>query len=59
MRDPARIRPILARLATVWQQHPGMRLSQLVLNAQADPDLYYMEDGELIAKIEATYKLKE
>jgi len=32
-RDPDRIAPVLEELRHVWEQHPDLRLGQLVVNA--------------------------
>lgn len=59
MRDPARINPTLSAIAEIWERHPDLRLGQL-LSAAADyarngrrgPDLFQMEDGELLRGLE-------
>ena len=35
---------------------PDIRLGQLLLNVLKDPELYYIEDEELIAKLKEFYK---
>lgn len=49
MRDPNRIKRILAALEAKWQQHPDFRLGQLliaVVGAHPNyPDLFYVEDS--------------
>lgn len=49
MRDPARIRPLLDKLATLWEQHPDWRFGQLVHIIRAShsmdaADIFYIED---------------
>jgi hypothetical protein len=44
--------PLLARLSVVWEQFPSLRLGQLLLNAYPERPLYYVEDDELIEKVE-------
>ena len=54
MRDPTRIPWILERLGTVWDEHPDLRLGQLIENVagyemkDSKYPLYYMEDEELM-----------
>jgi uncharacterized protein YihD (DUF1040 family) len=54
MRDTKRIPEILAKLRKVWEEHPDMRLAQLLGNI-FDKLPYYMEDDEFIKAIEAYY----
>ena len=57
MRDPARIRPLLDRLALLWETHPDLRLGQLIQGGFArDHDLFYTEDEQLISTLESVYK---
>lgn len=53
MRDPKRIPKILKELQKVWEKHPDLRLGQLLLNLGFD--FYYVEDKELIKKLENMY----
>jgi hypothetical protein len=50
MRDPARIRRILAKLAQVWESSPDQRLGQLIFNLYLpdDPvsDIWNKEDSD-------------
>lgn len=58
MRDPTRIKPILAALEEAWAKCPDMRLSQLLMccaSTQVDLDpsnLFYVEDAILLDGIE-------
>lgn len=51
MRDPKRIRQVLARLEWAWERHPDLRLGPIIVNA-AGLDPFYVEDEELIKRIE-------
>jgi hypothetical protein len=56
MRDPKRIDKILARVREVWKTYPDLRLLQLLLNTlPKDSMAYYIEDDELMKRIEAQY----
>ena len=58
MRDPDRIKPILAQIETYWKKHPDLRLAQLISNANStsrvrrdlphDNDVFYLEDDDLL-----------
>ncbi len=55
MRDPERIKRVVALLEEVWQLVPDWRLTQLVINA-ADKDhncgpVFYEEDDKLEKKL--------
>lgn len=56
MRDPARISVILQAVEEVWQAEPDLRLGQLLICAVKPhdpcPDLFYIEDEELLAKLQ-------
>jgi hypothetical protein len=60
--SPTRIAPILERLRKVWEANPDKTLGELVADAELngedefDPAVF-MEDGELIARIESAYGL--
>ena len=56
MRNLDRIDTVLNRLSVVWKRVPDLRLGQLLLNVASDPVLYYLEDEELINKIEQLYE---
>lgn len=55
MRDPDRIEKILDSLKKIWKKCPDLRLGQLLLNAARDPQLYYMEDADLITLLKGYY----
>jgi uncharacterized protein YihD (DUF1040 family) len=52
MRDPKRIYRIIARLWAHWQEHPDLRLCQLVWNLAspgvACPEFFYVEDDVIL-----------
>jgi uncharacterized protein YihD (DUF1040 family) len=54
MRKKERIQPIITRLWNVWNEHPHLRLAQLIGNVFRD-DPYHVEDEEFITKIEQYY----
>ena len=54
MRDPARIKPFMQKLAHMWQRHfPDLRFGQLMSNflgfvvAETHRDIFYIEDDEM------------
>lgn len=55
MRDPNRIYDIINRLEAIWARFPDLRLGQIILNVVNDPLLYYLEDDELIKRLEEHY----
>lgn len=55
MRDVNRIDYILEKLGNIWKKFPDLRLGQLLLNVARDPELYYIEDKELIDKLRMVY----
>lgn len=55
MRSPDRIPEILNELAAIWQKYPDLRLGQLLLNVAQDPQLYYLEDVDLILLLKEFY----
>lgn len=56
MRNKDRIDIIINRLENIWLEFPDLRLGQLLLNVSNDPELYYLEDEELIKRLELFYK---
>ena len=55
MRDPRRIKKVLAALRVVWEENPDMRLGQLICNAVREDMLYYIEDDTLVKVLEKFY----
>ena len=56
MRDPARINEILSIIEKVWKKNPDLRLMQLLGNCwTSGHDPYYIEDDELLKKIQQSY----
>lgn len=54
MRDPARIKHLLALLETYWDRdgYRDLRLAQIIGNLTGKRDPYYFEDSYLIAALE-------
>ncbi|WP_075936276.1 DUF1040 family protein [Halosegnis longus] len=55
MRDPDRIPVTLEAVEEYWQEHPDLRLGQLlykIANECGYEDPFYMEEDELLAVIE-------
>jgi hypothetical protein len=61
MRDVKRIPKILRKLKEIWEKNPEMRLGQLIENAflYLGKDIYYVEDEDLIKRLEEFYSLLE
>lgn len=57
MRDINRIDFILQRLEVIWKKYPDLRLGQLIMNVGNENSLYYLEDDELIEKLERFYEV--
>lgn len=60
--DQADRQKILDRVFSVWCENPDMRLGQLLLNAlgtNGGIDLFYVEDYELAASLEAYYERRK
>jgi hypothetical protein len=58
MRDPARIGPVLSRIEEVWEQHPDLRLIQLLLAphpTQYQDMPFYVEDDTLVEALEERF----
>lgn len=55
MRDINRIDSILKELGEIWKEYPDLRLGQLILNTIKDPQLYYIEDEDLIIRLKKFY----
>jgi|GEM_PF-6037943 len=55
MKKLSRIPKIMKRLQDVWVRNHNMRLAQLLINVLPF-DFYYIEDGELIKRIERYYE---
>ncbi len=55
MRDPDRIDPLLAKLGEAWKRHPDLRLGQLLVAlvkpSEACPEVFYIEDDELLKRL--------
>jgi uncharacterized protein YihD (DUF1040 family) len=58
MRDLKRIPEILDGIKKIWEEHPDLRLGQLISNmSDRSPwPLFYIEDDELIERMEEFYQ---
>jgi uncharacterized protein YihD (DUF1040 family) len=63
MKDTKRIKLVLKRLEKVWLDHPDLRLGQLLMGitrtGETNPKLFYMEEEELLQKLDAFEKTFE
>ena len=57
MRDPNRIPKLLIRLGRLWEEHPDLRLGQLIGNYVDGVGLYYIEDELLLDTLEEAYEM--
>lgn len=49
MRDPARIKVVMAALERLWSSYPDLRFGQLVLNIEGNyDDLWNMEEPDFL-----------
>lgn len=48
MRDPDRIPAIIRDIESIWKEHPGLRLIQLLMSPEVGDRLLYVEDEELV-----------
>jgi hypothetical protein len=58
MRDPKRIPVTMNDIMHVWERFPDLRLGQLISSAMhgCGVDLYYIEDDELVKRIQEEFK---
>jgi uncharacterized protein YihD (DUF1040 family) len=58
VRDPKRIKRILAAIEKEWKKAPDLRLGQLLLASVKArcPTLFYMEDDKLVRAIQESFK---
>ena len=66
MRDPARIKPLMAKLANMWQQYvPDLRFGQLMSNflvfvvSETHQDIFFIEDDKMEELIVKFFKRDE
>jgi len=52
MRDPKRIKKVLNTIERVWNKVPDWRLGQLIVNATKQNDPFYVDDNDLIVKLD-------
>ena len=55
MRDVNRIEPMLETIRKIWLEHPDYRLMQLLGNVYGARDPYYIEDEDILSKLERMY----
>lgn len=60
MRDPNRIDETLELISNIWKKYPDLRLCQLIGNISShinneSPDLYFLEDSDLIKRLKEIY----
>lgn len=55
MRDVNRIDGMLKRIGEIWKEYPDLRLGQLLCNVVDETYLYYIEDKDLLRRIEEAY----
>lgn len=55
-RDPKRIEPMLAKIEELWKKTPQLRLGQFLGNCVSDIQLFYIEDEDLLTRLEAMYR---
>jgi len=57
MRDPDRINIVLEKIRRLWLHDPDIRLGQLLINLVEPkspcPELFYLEEKELLRKLDA------
>ena len=58
MRDPKRIEKVLSTIRRIWYKNPDLRLCQMIGNVVDSINMYYVEDDELIKRLEDLEKLK-
>jgi len=61
MRKITRIPVILEQIEQIWEKYPDLRLGQLIVNVISDSNptsLYYIEDEDLISKLQDYYGLE-
>lgn len=56
MRDPKRIKTFLKKIEELWLKNPDLRFGQLIIwlakIKEHNPELFYLEEDELLAKLE-------
>lgn len=48
MRDSKRIKRVLNEIERIWNNNRSLRLSQLIVNATENKDIFYFEDDDLL-----------
>lgn len=52
MRDPERIPVLLAAIEEYWTRNPDLRLGQLIVGVSGRFDPFFLEDEELLKRLE-------
>ena len=52
MRDPKRIDEIINKIKDIWNKYPDLRLGQLILCNVREEDLFYIDDNELLRRLD-------
>jgi len=55
MKNKDRILLMLFRIAVLWYRYSELRLGQLVINAISESEVYFIEDDELLTRLENHY----
>lgn len=50
---------ILSKILYIWRKHPTIELGKLISDAANGPELAFIEDNELIKKLEKRYLSRE
>jgi len=56
MRDPKRIKEVLALIEDIWARNPDLRLCQIIQSCYGTEDIFYVEDEELIEQLKVNYE---
>jgi len=62
MRDPNRIKPVLAAIEEYWTMHPDWRLGQIICNCGREIGLwdpFYMEDNQLLDFLKSRIRIEQ
>ena len=51
-REISRIEPMLDEFKKLWEKHPDLRFGQLVCNIVPENQLFYVEDGIMLERIQ-------
>ena len=51
-REISRSKPMLDEFRKLWERHPDLRFGQLVCNIVPENQLFYVEDGIMLERIQ-------